>query len=185
MQEKKYFLEEESIGLRILDESDVDGNYQNWFNDAEVCRYNSHHRYPMARDELADFIRKSHSSSNAVILAVEIKEAGIHIGNISLQNINYIDRAAEISFIMGEKEYWGKGYATKAARLLISHAFEQLGLVRIYFGTSEKNLGMQKVGEKLGFQKEGVRRKAIYKNGSFCDIYEYGLLREEWEETDV
>lgn len=179
--EKIYFLEEANIGLRTLEEADADGNYRDWFNDAQVCKYNSHHRFAMAKEELLDFIRSSHSSRNALVLAVELKETGTHIGNISLQNINYFDRAAEISFIFGEKAYWGRGYATEAARLFINHAFLQLGLRRIYFGTSEANIGMQKVGEKLGFRREGVRREALFKNDRFYDIYEYGLLKKEWK----
>ena len=183
--EKIYFLEGADIGLRTLEEADADGTYRDWFNDGEVCKYNSHHRFAMAKEELLAFIKSSHSSRNALILAVELKETGVHIGNISLQNINYLDRAAEISFIFGEKAYWGRGYATQAARLLINHAFFQLGLRRIYFGTSEVNIGMQKVGEKLGFCREGERREALFKNGRFYDIYEYGLLKKEWECVDV
>ncbi len=179
-----YFLESKDIGLRVLEESDVNGNYGNWFNDNEVCKYNSHHRFPVGRQELVNFINHC-DSKDKLVFAVELKEGKNHIGNISLQNINYIDRSAEISFIMGERDFWGKGYAAQAAIVLINHAFYQLGLARIYFGTSEKNIGMQKVGEKLRFKKEGIRRKAIYKNGAFCDIYEYGLLRDEWEYENI
>lgn len=179
-----YFLENCKIGLRALEENDVNGEYPNWFNDQEVCKYNSHHRYVMTKNEVIEYA-KNCNSKDAIVLAVELKDTKTHIGNISLQNIHYIDRSAEIAFLMGEKEYWGKGYATEAARLLINHAFDQLGLQRIYFGTSENNIGMQKIGEKLNFKREGVRRKAIYKNGAFFDIYEYGLLREEWEDNNV
>lgn len=179
-----YFLEDHKIGLRALEENDVNGEYSNWLNDKEICKYNSHHRYVTTKDEMAEFVRTCNSRI-AVVLAVELKETKVHIGNISLQNIHYIDRSAEIAFLMGARELWGKGYATEAARLLINHAFDQLGIQRIYFGTSENNIGMQKVGEKLGFKREGIRRKAIYKDGMFHDIYEYGLLREEWEDKDV
>lgn len=180
-----YFLEDNHIGLRTLEDNDVNGNYFNWFNDQEVCRYNSHHRFPMTTNDLAEYIKRSSSKINEIVLAVELKENKTHIGNISLQKINYIDRSAEIAFMMGEKQYWGKGYGSKAASLLISHGFEQLGLQRIYFGTSQENVGMQKIGEKLNFKQEGVRRKALYKNGTFWDIYEYGLLREEWNYKNV
>lgn len=180
-QKKMYFFENQNIGLRTLEISDVDGNYFNWFNDKDVCKYNSHHRYTMTKYELEEYVRKINGSRTELVLAVELKEEKVHIGNISLQSINYIDRSAEIAFLMGEKAYWNKGYATEAAVMLINHAFEQLGLQRIYFGTSEENAGMQKIGKKLNFKQEGIRRKALYKNGNFQDIYEYGLLKEEWD----
>lgn len=180
-----YFLEGKRIGLRALVEADTDGNYQNWFHDSDVCMYNSHHRYVMSRRELLEYCRKSQEIKDAVILAVELKETKVHIGNIALQRIHYIDRSAEIAFIFGEKEYWKQGYATEAAAMLIDHAFGQLGLQRIYFGTAKENAGMQRLGEKLCFQREGIRRNAFYKNGAFHDIYEYGLLRQEWGMKDV
>lgn len=174
-----YFLESENVGLRGLSEEDVEGNYIYWFNDPEVCRYNSHHRFVMSPKQLLEFVRGLNCTKEMMVLAVELKEQHIHIGNISLQNINYIDRNAEIAFMMGEKKYWNHGYAEEAAKLILKHGFEQLGLERVYFGTSEDNIGMQKLGNKLNFKKEGVRRKAMYKNGKYRDIYEYGLLKEE------
>jgi RimJ/RimL family protein N-acetyltransferase len=35
---------------------------------------------------------------------------------------------------------------------------------------------MQKLAEKLGMNLEGIRKEAIFKNGNYCDIHEYGLL---------
>lgn len=34
--------------------------------------------------------------------------------------------------------------------------------------------------EKLGFEREGIARQAIFVDGEFVDSYQYGLLREEW-----
>ena len=175
-----YFLENEKIGLRPLEEQDVEGNYSKWLNDKEVCKYNSHHRYPSSKDELKSYIQRTKGNSSLLVFAIEDKKEKKHIGNISLQNIDFINRCAEIAFLIGEKDYWKKGYAKTAAILLINHGFEQLGLLRIYFGTSSENMGMQGLGERLGFQKEGRRRKALYKNNQFWDIVEYGLLKEEW-----
>ena len=175
-----YFLENEKVGLRPLSEQDVNGNYSKWLNDKEVCNYNSHHRYPYSKDELRSYVEKTKGNSSMIVFAIEDKEEKKHIGNISLQGIDFINRQAEIAFLIGEKQYWNKGYAKASAILLINHAFEQLGLLRIYFGTSSENKGMQGLGERLGFQKEGQRRKALYKNNQFVDIFEYGLLKEEW-----
>ena len=50
------------------------------------------------------------------------------------------------------------------------------------YGSSYANTMMVDLGEKLHFLREGVRRKALYKDGVFWDIYEYGLLKEEWRD---
>ncbi len=176
-----YFLENKRIGLRALEIRDIDGGYQNWLNDSKVCEFNSHHRYITTREELQSYVESLRNNRNAIVCAIDYLPEKKHIGNISLQAIDLINRCAEVAFILGEREYWGKGIAMEAAELLINHGFMQLGLTRIYFGTSSENIGMQKVGEKLGFTKEGVRREAMYKNGKYYDIYEYGLLAKEWK----
>lgn len=178
----RYFLENENLGLRPLSEDDVSGGYGDWFNDAEICKYNDHHRFPMTDMELSGYIESLKSDHSKIVLAVCEKENNVHIGNISLQEIDLINRQAEIAFVFGNKDYWGKGFATEAARLLIGHAFSELGLNRIYFGTSKYNKGMQKVGEKLSFKQTGILRQAVYKHGEFVDIYQYDLLRDEWSD---
>jgi RimJ/RimL family protein N-acetyltransferase len=65
----------------------------------------------------------------------------------------------------------------EAGTLLINHAFKSLNLHRIYCGTSSDNIAMQKLAIKLGMAQEGLRKEAIYKNGNYSDILEYGLLK--------
>ena len=180
-----YFLESEIIGLRELDHEDIDNGYGDWFNDRMVCKYNTHHRFPVCRRELEAYINLLKDDRTRIVLAVVEKKDSKHIGNISLQEIDLLNRQAEIAFVFGEKEYWGRGYATEAARLLIDHGFTELGLNRVYFGTSEENIGMQKIADKLKFQKGGVLRQALFKNGRYMDIYQYDLLKEEWMTDNI
>jgi RimJ/RimL family protein N-acetyltransferase len=76
------------------------------------------------------------------------------------------------------KEYQKKGYSYEACKKIIEHCFDELNLHRIYCGTLENNEGMQKLAEKLGMVKEGQRKQAVYKNGKFVDVIEYGLVKE-------
>lgn len=175
-----YFLDNDMVGLRTVTEEDIDGSYGDWFNDADVCQYNSHHKFPMTREEISNYVREVNKGRNCLLLAVCDKTSDKHIGNISLQQIDMINRQTEIAFVIGDKDYWNKGYATMAARLLIDHAFKELNMNRIYFGTADNNIGMQRLGEKLKFHRGGVKRQAIYKNGKYYDVFEYDLLREEW-----
>ena len=176
----RYFLEDEKVGLRCLTEDDCKGGYADWFNDPDVCRYNDHHRFPMTYGDLKGFVDGCTHTRTEIVMAVEEKESQTHIGNISLQHIDMVNRQAEIAFIFGEKTHWGKGFATSAARLIIDHAIKELGMNRIYFGTLDDNVAMQKVGEKLNFKQGGVRRQALYKHGRFHDIYDYDLVASEW-----
>lgn len=175
------FLDCARIYLRRLDLDDVQGNYSRWLNDNEVCKFNSHHRFPQSILMLQNYVNNVSNSDNQIVLSIICKESNQHIGNISLQNINYIDKNAEVAFLLGEKKYWGKGYSKEAAIAIINHAFNHLNLQRIYCGTNVRNISMQKLAESLGFKQEGMRREAIYKSGKYDDVLEYGLLKREWK----
>lgn len=164
------------ISLRALNKNDIQGNYKYWFNDAEIVEFNSHGRFPMTPEKLYDYVKLVSASNKALVLAIIDNESDLHIGNISLQAINWIDRNAEIAFLLGEKAFWSKGIMFEAGSLLIEHGFKTLNLHRIHCGTSSANIGMQKLAEKLGMKEEGVRKEALYKNGKYLDIVEYGIL---------
>ena len=175
-----YFLADSTIGLRVLNSEDVKGNYKNWLNDPVVNQGNTHHRFPETISNLTLFLDKNTNSTESLHLGVFLKNNNNHVGNISLQKINWIDSNAEIAFLLGESEYKGKGVMFSAAKLLINHAFYSLGIRRISCGTIESNIGMIRLAEKLGMMSEGRRRKAVFKQGEYLDIINFGLLSEEW-----
>ena len=178
--EPKPFIEGKTVDLRPLSLDDVNDAYIDWFNDAEVCAYNSHHVYPYTRELAIEYVTGVRSQKNDLVLAVIEKSGGAHVGNIALKNINPVNRSAEFAVILGNKEYWGKGIGKEAAQLIVQHGFEQLNLHRIYCGTSEENIPMQKLAASLGFAQEGIRKEAMFKNGEFVDVIEYGLLKNDF-----
>jgi [ribosomal protein S5]-alanine N-acetyltransferase len=175
---KNIFIEGKIIYLRILLDKDVDGNYAQWLNDPEITIYNSHGRFPLSVASLKEYVNNATNSSNMLVLAVVDSGTHEHIGNISLQNINWVDRNAEIAFLLGEKKYWGKGVMQEAGSLLIQHAFKLLNLHRVYCGTSSENKPMQKLASKLGMLHEGTKKEAMFKNGGYIDIVEFGILNK-------
>ncbi|MGE5370809.1 MAG: GNAT family N-acetyltransferase [Solirubrobacterales bacterium] len=179
--DKVVFLEGEQIYLRGLVESDAEGPYWTWFNDAEVCRFNSHHVYPYPQARAREFVHYAQHTQDALVLAIIRKSDDQHVGNLALQEIHHINRTADLGFLIGDKDAWGKGIGSEAGQLLIDHGFQALNLHRITCGTTAENIPMRKLAERLGFTAEGTRRQAAYKNNRYVDIIEYGLLRSEWE----
>lgn len=175
------FINGEKIYLRGLSKNDLDGGYLGWLNDADVCQYNSHHIFPYYRENGEEYIRKTLRSRSNLVLAINLKENDLHIGNVSLQKIDYINRSAEFAILIGEKNCWRKGYSKEAAMLILTHGFKELNLQRIYCGTSVDNIGMQRLAASLGMSKEGRRRNAIFKHGVYKDILEFGILRDEFD----
>ncbi len=174
------FISGDSVNLCILEEWALDGSYVHWLNDPEICQFNSHHVFPNEKSRMHDFIKSLEMNRSQIVLAICLKDSGLHVGNISLQGIDLITRCAEFAIILGERSSWGKGIASEASRLLLNHGFMELGLNRIHCGTSDKNVGMQKLAEALGMKLEGRRREALFKHGEFNDILEYGILKSEY-----
>lgn len=179
MADVQYLYKNNEIGVKPLDELELQGNYPNWFSDLEVCRFNRHSVYPMRFREVEHFVGGLAADRSQIVWAVYALDNNLHIGNVSLQHINLLDRTADIAFIFGEKSHWGKGYGFSAAKLLIEHGFSKLNLNRIACGTAAENSAMRKLALKLGMRQEGCRRQGIFLNGHYVDIIEYGLLASE------
>jgi len=176
-----YFLSDDVIGLRGLLQADLLGGYKNWLNDEVTCAGNSHFRYYNSVEDLECYIKSVANSKSNLVMAVCLLESNLHIGNIALQNISYIDRSCDISFLLGESKCRGQGIMFRAANLLIGHAFRNLNMRRVSCGTLHNNVAMVSLAEKLGMVQEGVRRQSIFKDGKYLDVYEYGILKSEWK----
>ena len=176
------FLVGHKVYLRGLEESDLSSDYFQWFNDQEVSRMNSHGRFPNNIKKMEQYLDYIYSNSALLVLAIIAKDSNTHIGNLSLQNIDWIDRNAELAIVSGNSPYRGKGYAKEACAIIVNHGFEQLNLHRIYCGTSEDNIPMQKLAEYVGMKVEGRRRETSFKNGRYVDYIQYGVLDREFQE---
>lgn len=163
--------------VRAFKESDFNGPYQFWFEDQEVCRYNSHGKFCKT---LADFraYLDGLNREDQVVWAICHTIDG-HIGNISLQGISLINRHADFGVLIGDKRHWGKGVACEAAKALFRHGFNKLNLERIWCAAAAPNLAMRSLAKRLGMAEEGCRRSHLYLNGEWVDMIEFGLLRGE------
>jgi len=180
-----YIYETDRLSFRGLCLSDIDGPYFHWFNDQDVCLHNSHGIFPSTRTKLSQYIEMLQKTNNNIVWAIIEKKRNIHVGNIALQGINLSHQTAEFAILLGDKSCWGKGYAAEAGEVLLTHGFKVAGLRRIHCGTSEHNVGMQKLALKLGMVQEGVRRKALFENGEFVDLIEFGILKTEFDFNNI
>jgi RimJ/RimL family protein N-acetyltransferase len=174
------FLKGQRIHLRALMEQDLTSTYLQWLNDEEVCRSNSHAIFPNTEQKMKAYFDSLKNGTPQVVLAIIHTESGRHIGNVSLQNINWISKSAEFAILLGDKEYWGGGYGEEAAKLIVEYGFTRLNLHRIYCGTFDDNESMKKLAAKLNMVQEGLRREAVYKNGTYHNVIEFGVLKSEY-----
>jgi len=168
----------DNIIIRPFTKNDVTEKYRNWFQDPEVTKFNAHGLGPMTDEAVQGFIDNLYK--NKIVWAIGEDESS-HIGNVSLQSINYINRSAEFAIVIGEKLSWEKGIATEVGKLVLAHGFNKLGLHRIWTGTAAVNRGMRKVASNMGMMHEGTFKDGMYLHGRFEDIHCYSILDEDWK----
>ena len=103
------------------------------------------------------------------------------IGTASLRRYAR-DRRAELGYWLATG-VWGRGIATEAASAIVDYGFRELELSRIYAEVLSGNRSSERVLDKLGMQREGVKRQHVRKGRALRDVAIYGLLRSEWADS--
>jgi len=100
----------------------------------------------------------------------------ILIGSIGMNKIDYENKNLEVGYWIG-REYWGKGYATKALRLFLDFVDKKYQPKRVYGFAFTFNPGSRRVMEKCGFKLEGIRKNIKKGIGKFYDDYMLALTK--------
>lgn len=109
-----------------------------------------------------------------------VERGGRLVGSVKLWRISEKNRSAMLTIFIGEQKVWNRGYGTDALRLILRHAFGNLGLNRVELNVFDFNVRAIRCYEKVGFVREGVRRDALLRGGHYHDIVVMGVLREEF-----
>jgi ribosomal-protein-alanine N-acetyltransferase len=88
-------------------------------------------------------------------------------------------QAGKLGYAIAARE-WGRGYATDAARALVTYAFKELGLHRTTAAIGPDNVASIAVVQQLGFTREGVLRDHVFTNGQWRDSVLFSVLAHEW-----
>lgn len=154
--------ENDEIYVRPFVGADITERYLEWFQDQEVCKYNSHGKMSNKNSLTAS------NPDNTIVWAV-CTEYDELIGKAVL-NINWINRNAEFTCIFGEKDYWGEGYCTQVLKWIIKHGFNKLNLHKIWLGTAGSNIGMNKAAEKAGMHLQYILDQELFIEGQYQSI---------------
>jgi RimJ/RimL family protein N-acetyltransferase len=139
-----------------------------------------HRYYPNNRaKQLAFYKNEIENNPKKLQVGIFHKEDKVLIGVISLNNIDFLNRNCNTGAIIGIKKYRKIFCYLEAYTLLLKHAFEQLNMNKISDGTLSKDVADFLI-KTVGFKMEGVRRRELYKNGKYVDLYLIGLLKEEF-----
>ena len=151
---------------------------RNWRNDYRIwrrCRQN---------DLISDFDQSrwfESQSKDPTIKMYSILVDNQIVGVCGLTSIDLYNRRAEFSIYIAA-EYHGNKHGEKALKTLLDHAFLNLNLNTVWGETVGENPAMF-MFEKVGFEKEGLRREFYFKDGLYEDSHLYSIQRNRWQDV--
>ena len=151
-------IQTENLYLRTLQPEDATLIYLGWLSDPAINAYlEVRFAPPKSVHDLASMIVHSKLSSHTLMLGIFLQDESRHIGNIKLGPIDWNHQVADMGFLIGDIEQWGKGYASQSIALLADYGFSHLGLAKITAGCYAENEGSCRALLKAGFVLEGRR----------------------------
>ena len=166
---KEKILEGARLYLRPVRASDANEAYADWLNDEEINQYLESRFVKHTPESIGAYIEKILQNKDIFFFAMVRKDNNRHIGNIKLGPIDWRHKLGDIGIIIGDKDSWGKGYATEAIDILSEFSFSELGLHKLTAGAYMNNVGSVKAFQRAGFSEEGIRKSHYLFNGEYVD----------------
>lgn len=178
----KNFLIGKRIYLRGLSSKEMgeDSAYMSWLNDLSLDMYTERSYFPNTIGMIQSFYDRAQQNKDLLLLGIFDSKTDTHIGNITISEINMFHRRGFIAYLLGDKNFNGKGLTTDACLMLMYYAFNKLNFERIDGGVSDIHPASRRVCEKVGLMVEGCQKRHFLRNGIWHDRLIVGAIREEW-----
>ncbi len=180
MSDAVVFLRGKRVYLRPMELEDTERTVR-WINDPETRRWLGN-VWPLNQVRERVWIEEKYKERPAhdLTLAIVLTEGDMHIGNLGLHQIDWVNRLAVSGMLIGEADARGKGYGPEAKELLLGHAFNTLGLMLIEAGAFECNMASRRSLEKSGYTYEATLRRRFWREGQWCGECVFSITAEEW-----
>ncbi|MCL4252319.1 MAG: GNAT family N-acetyltransferase [Anaerolineae bacterium] len=170
----------EKVRLAPINKDDLP-TYQKWFNNTEFLRLLMPDvAMPKTTEGVLEWYEEASKSKDEYVFGIRALDDNRLLGNCSIFSISQSSRNGEVGIYIGEPSEWGKGFGTDAMNVLVRFGFMDVNLHRLelhVFGYNARAIGSY---EKVGFVREVVMHKALYRDGIYHDIHIMGILRREW-----
>jgi RimJ/RimL family protein N-acetyltransferase len=164
------------VRLRRAEPSDVDF-VTGLLAHEQVEPFLSVHRGRERTDVLARIERSQREPASAGVFVLEAD--GRSAGLMEFDTFSERSRIADLGGLAVQPEFRGRGLAHEAARVLVRHLLLDLGFHRLQlevYGFNERAVAH---AERVGFVREGVKRRAYRRHGQWADGVLFGLVRED------
>jgi len=163
-----------SVHLKILEVDDVTQAYVDWFSDPKVIEFSDNQYRQFSLAEQRRYVEEVLKRTDTDLFG--IFDGSLHIGNLVISDFLSVHRRAEITYVVGERAYWGKGVASEAISQIINKAKNEYKLNKLFAGCADGNEGSKRVLMRNGFELEGVRKGHLFYNNAWMDQCDFGLI---------
>src|SRR5215475_5536160 len=131
-------------------------------------------------DKFIAWAQRQRRAGSYACFAVTLVNDDTAIGIFQLRELEPGFGTAEWGFAIGSP-YWGTGIFQDGAELLVSFAFERVGVHRLEARAAVRNGRGNGALRKIGAVQEGLLRKSFLKNGEYLDQMLWTILDEDWQ----
>lgn len=164
--------------LRKLQDKDAP-NMLSWMYDNSINQLFATDFKNFDEEKVLNFIKASQTDGEQIHRAC-VNDDDEYLGTVSLKSINLINKNAEYAISFCKKAH-GTGAAKFATDEILTMAFRELGLERVYLNVLSKNERANAFYKKYGFTFEGTFKHHIFVLGEFCDLNWYRILKDEFK----
>lgn len=131
-----------------------------------------------ADDSRAFFRRQETRADVGLSMLYGIEYQGELCGIPGFRGIDAVNRNCEIAYWVSEDRQ-GRGFVTRCVRALIAYAFTTM--IRVTIPVAVDNHKSRAIPERLGFEREGILREAVWLYDHAVDVVLYALLQKDWQ----
>ncbi len=182
------FIAGETVDLVFPSERAIDDGWHRWFNDPKTTRWLDQGAYPNTRENQRRFLEEMMSdNSDRLALMVKPKHSEKVTGIVSLSGINGKNKSGHVALVIGDRSTSRDiiFHSLEAKALITEHAFENMGLERVWGNQAVELERWQRYQVLFGFRPEGILRNAFRKGHKVsntvitsCLLCEYLKIKE-------
>ena len=167
------------VHIREKKIEDIADEYS-WRTDEELSRLDATRPLTMSYDDFFRYSKEEMKFPNykSKKLALDTKD-NIHIGNVMYYDYSISNKQTELGIMIGDKDYWGKGYGTEAVQLLLEYLFSVLNLKRVYLHTLSWNYRAQASFIRAGFNVV----RSVRRGGHDFILME--VIKSDWSKSNT
>jgi RimJ/RimL family protein N-acetyltransferase len=117
-------------------------------------------------------------------LAITLRADQALIGTCGIRKAVVNTQEAELGYEL-HPDYWRQGYATEAARAMLTFAFDTLHLQRVWAQCIAENEASARVLERIGMGQERRLSKHTWMRDKWWDMLRYGISQSAWQTQTV